>query len=618
MLPRPNRAVVAAIGVVVFLVVGFLWRVHLREPGPEPPALHPAATRMVLGWHLDEARSYDLRIASRVQFGLFHEEPGESLEQQLVATLHLHVLGVGPDGIETGCQLGDATLSQGGVVDPAVDARLRLPFRSTWSPDGHLLVVRVSSELQPAEGAIVEESLRTFQTVVPAGAGLVWSTVEENGSGIYEARYGILPGENLLKTKTGFRDGPKGVRVTVRRSEARCVLASGGTWIDACELEEELEVEASGSTVRARTLATLRLRDEVRATPEIFAPAFAYEELVEREALVANDEENAATEPTIPLGPEVREAYAAWIAHLDEGEGTDPTAMRALAELFQRCPEATALVPDTLLEPGHPKRTRGALLHALELASTPEAQAALGSVVENPLQDHGDRVGALVAVGGLTGAEGSTVDFLWRTAAQRGGVQERDLANTASLSLGCLARTLKETDPDAYGHLRDSLVIALQGSYDAQERSVFLKSLGNTGDPMLVEAAAVHLQDDTASVRAAAAWALGSMDSERSLVVLRECLATEKRGSVRGALASGLDSLSHTDSETLGLVDRMVREEEDENARYSMACYLATRLSAHPAGEATLRALLAGDRSDRIRRFVSDQLLEHEAGNSER
>jgi HEAT repeat protein len=606
------RPIVLSFAVITAACLIVAWYAHDRATTTPPTVLDPQEP-VELAWKEGDQQDYRLEITSHVDVGLLDNDQPLRIEQRLDGTLRLRVTSLTTDEVETACELRAARLVSNGVSDPAVDRQLATPFNADFALDGRLRRLRSTGSLTLSEAAILEEALRCFVLIAPTAADRSWTTTEQCGSGRYEARYEQLADGRISKSKTRFTEGADGTAVDVHESRGIYTLRAGGSWIEACELREMLRVTSRGSVVQSLTTARLQRIEIDEAERAAFDRDSRLGSLNERNDLGSPRPDANAKLIELELDEELRELYTAWLLELDSGTGTDLAAIAALEQLFRSCPEAAALVPETLLSGSHSQRTRGTLLHALERAGTSAAQASLERVATDERHQHGDRIGALVAIGGLQHANGTTIAALWRTAADRSDSTQSDLANTAGLSLGCVGNALRRADPDAYGALRDNLVQALLSSPDAVERSVYLKALGNLADPDLAAQVGAYLTDTDPRVRAAAASSLSTVDGDDNVNALTDALALEDHVRVKRAIALSLDRCTTTTLGTLQLVERLAVEERDEGARDALVRYLGARLEAHPESADTLRQLLQQERSDRIRRYLAERLLEFDS-----
>jgi len=94
-------------------------------------------------------------------------------------------------------------------------------------------------------------------------------------------------------------------------------------------------------------------------------------------------------------------------------------------------------------------RTRADLYLAFELAGSPEAQAALASVLAEPSWSAQDGMRAIVALGGVKNPTADTLAALWNTAVggQSGDGYEH-LPGTAALAPGNLTNGLRAEQGD--------------------------------------------------------------------------------------------------------------------------------------------------------------------------
>jgi hypothetical protein len=511
------------------------------------------------------------------------------VEARVAGTLVLDVAEMEEGGVRGRFRLARASYAASGGPDRARDLRLGTPFDVTFDADGRPRRFAIPDTV-PAEGRVVLEQLvRTFQVVT--GRGPRWTVREENGTGTYVADYRAARDGSIVKRKTAFEtvaveatgfEGPFEARVSRSRGTARL----GGCWVEAVSLEEDLELLARGETVMTSTLRATLVR--LPAVPDL-----------------------AEAEPAAPAGPRVADPdaeLARLVAALDAGGGASASDAHWVRDLLATCPGTAERVVEAIAGGRLDDGAAAALLNALELAGTPEAQAALGTVLEGHAFGRMNRLRAAIALGGVAEPTAEALDSLWRTSERRETGEASEIADTALFALGALAPRSRAADA-AVGPVETRLQARLAAARDEDERGILLGALGNARNRALAPAVLPYLDDGSAYVRASAADALGNMPGRETESRLVERLRTEGDPRVRKALAASLARTEEPAAESLEAVEAMVRDEETAATRLEMARFLGENVERHPSSRATLEHLLRKDRSASIRSYAGKVLL---------
>ena len=109
-------------------------------------------------------------------------------------------------------------------------------------------------------------------------------------------------------------------------------------------------------------------------------------------------------------------------------------------------------------------------------------------------------------------------------------------------------------------------------------------------------------------MRAAAAQALGSLDTRESLVGLTERLRAEPDGRVRAILAVSMGKLGNKSRTTFELCNSLVEREADATARGALARYLVNHLDEFPEAKPTLHRLVKRETDTRTLAYVAGRL----------
>lgn len=566
-----------------------------------PSGTAPEAQRPALRFEAGARQAYRLRLDSTLHLaGDGAAGPG-AVRQAISGTLHLRVLSAGPAGARVAFQLGDVRATLQGRVSPELDRQLARPFLATFGADGTPLDFDLPPDAGDQARAVLEEAIRTFQLVAPPGEGAAWTTEEEHGAGRYRASYRATRDGRLLKAKEAYlRAGPPGAggggRLGIRASAATAFLEPGVSWLARMVVEEDLTASLgegffSRSTLRAE-LALTPLDGALASSLELDAPAPAAPAQAGAPAGTGAPPAAAAA-PGRPVAEVARD--------LEARAGRSAALLYELRGRLLRDPAAAGEVL-ALLRREVADGTAAALLNALGMAATPEAQAALRAVLQDPAAAPLNRVRAALALGGGTDLDEATLAAL-REAAD--GPEGGRLADTAVLALGMAADRLRQEDPERYPGVRDDLLARARRAGDDGRAAVALLALGNARDPALAEVAAARLADPSPAVRDAAAHALGKLGAGADPERLARRLLAEPDAGVRATIAAALRALPPGGASTLALVHDALAREPNPEARYDLACLLGENLAAYPPGRDALAALSTRDPSRRVRQYAA-------------
>jgi HEAT repeat protein len=614
---RRTRVLAIAAGIAAIALGWVLIRWPLRPPGAGEPATDaatplPSSPRLV--WTPGARQVYALAAETEVRLGAPGREPAV-LRQVLGGRLHLRVLEFDGAKARVALQLSDLCLSGGGF-GPDAARDLSHPHVAEFSADGSLRRVVFPPEVTPIGRLQLEESLRTFQTVLPEGAGSTWTVEEDHSMGRYAAAYSRDGRCEISKRKTAYiaagADGGVPGAIEIRRSLTRIRVDPAASWIDRSAVEEDLVQSIDGRSAIASTV-----RATLERLPSAASPGLAIDGEADRllAGMRAADRSGDLSRP--PAGPPARPGKAAGpkelaalrdgVLQFDRIGGRNRSVLFELRRLLREYPDLAWPVRELLDDPSLKPDTITELYHLLEQAGTPEAQQVLQDIIDDPGRSHSNRLQAVIALGGTAWPTDESLEVLWQVAERR--AVDEDLANTASLSLGRMGSSLRDKDPGRYEPLRARLLARLESSGGSLEKSNLLTSIGNTCDRSLSGAVAPYLAAESSQVRDAAAGALGSLPSEGTADCLTRRLPRESDGGVRTSIVESLRRLEARGPETAAIVDGLALREPDAGARFAMARYLAESLGTFPASRPTLQRMMDTDGSERIRNYLARKLL---------
>lgn len=574
-----------------------LWRAG-QAPAPAPGLSFQPGAR----------QAYRLRIDSALRFAGPGAGAPRAIRQEVTGTLHLRVLEADAGGARVALQLDGARLLLDGSSSPSLDGELGQLFLVAFAPDGAPVRFEFPAALSEEARTILEEALRTFQVVVPPAAGAAWRVEEEHATGRYRAAYRAAADGRILKAKEaylGAAEGAPALRVTVRRADATIRLDPRASWIERMVDDEELAVSSGEGAFVDSTLSAELSRvpltgaqaaldlDAAPASPRDLSAALA-------RRLPAP---LAAPAPPPPAGP--ARGLPDLVRALEASDGRGASLLYELRDLLRRDPGAAARLL-ARLRAGAPDGLAAALLNALGMAATEEAQAALRAVIEEPGFARTHRAQAVLALGGAADPGVESLALLRRLAddpAARG----EGLADRAVLSLGIAGDTLRRAGADLYAGVREELARRAEAT-DGSAAATALLALGNTHDPALAPAAAARLADADPGVRSAAVHALGKLGGGADPEVLAGRLALEEHGAVRSEVAAALGALPPPGPAALALVEAALAKEGDPRTRYALARLLGENLERYPAARETLAGLANRDPSRQVRTYAAHAL----------
>jgi len=578
----------------------------LNSPRDEPEAVS-ADARPSLQWREGRSQQYDVRVDSTFLMTMPGAASGQSMALHMDGVLDFRTLEVDPAGVLVGMQFSTMTMSIAGNADPEVNRLLATPFRVRFELNGPPERFEFPAALGEELREVIRNLVRMFQVTIRHGDQ--WLARETNASGSYEAAYSRVGLSTVSKRKRRYVSQVPGSPVPVPEvvSEESISIDRNSDWIAAMSVEE---------TVVTRDPTGLLVEVENRASLDLRSTATAANPVAWR--FVAAAQPDAAAEPARaepqPLEPEEAERQLrSGVGALDVAvEGRRPLIHR-LRDLIRSNGQLPRVLLDMLQNEQLADRTRADLYLAFELAGTPEAQAALASVVTDASWSPQDGMRAIVALGGVANPTAETLSVLWDAA--RGGLtgsDRDDLPGTAALALGNLGRGLRAAREEDYVSLRADLLDGASTASSDHQRAVFLYALGNTADPdPSMRADIVPFLDDPApEVRSAAAKTLGRLGTSEAAEDLLRSFEQERNDQVRGSIAEALAAWDDPSPAAVQSVRTAIRSERDERARYNMAILLANTTPAFPENRAVLEQLIATEQSKRIVQRVSEILHE--------
>ena len=527
--------------------------------------------------------------------------PRHRIRQRCSGTLHMRVFG-GADPVLVGFQVegmriqveGDSAQEPIGPVDGP-------PFWVRFGRDGEVRETVFHADTSAGTRQILEETVRTFQCVMRGGSRVRWSTEEAHSTGDYAADYFVTPKGRIRKSKSAYLAD----EISVERSSAMFVL-SETSWLASAALRDRLVIRPeNGSHVLTKTTASLEAISGVPLqTPDALLATYG-------DALFAVERHRTAPAPRPKdTGPKysVEDVRRAVVA-LNASDGTHTKLVRKLSDQIASDPEFVAVVLEALEAERTSDGTAAAMINALAMANTEEADAGLAEVVRNRDRRHVNRRRATIALGFSWKPNDSVMNTLWETSEDRSSEDATDLSNTALLAIGTTTGTLGKLRSPSYAGNRERLIRRMEGAADQGEREIALMALGNTRDSSVAGAISTQLDAPEYGVRKASAYALRLMKDPVVAERLADRLDVEEDIAVRHEIAASLNRLDVATPRTLALAHARARIEKDESTRYELVALLVRHTAAVRGWRGTFQELLRVENSSRIRKQLGRALF---------
>ncbi|HZI16061.1 MAG TPA: HEAT repeat domain-containing protein, partial [Myxococcus sp.] len=501
-----------------------------------------------------------------------------------------------------GCE-GGQHLFSGRVVparleaDPALDDEARRNLLAMFKPPlyvaqdvrGRVLSVHFDAGQDATARRLVRTLLAVTQFVAEEGGR--WSTEETDASGDFESEYHAGGSANTyVKTKRRYLRGAPGATVPPRTrghldftlfEDGHVREVTGSEVVESGHLREETRVAMTCVGVDTHELPLKRFQ-EARAG-------------LRAEAL-------SATEPAGPHldAKDARlEALAAQLTKRQPPEARAQTHAR-LAALFRTKPAEAEQAARWVRQGTAGAALTGALLEALGRAGTPEAQRALASVLEASRVRLETRAQAAKAAGGVERPTAELAEALTRLV----DAEER-VRDTATLSLGAIARTLALREPEQGSRLVDELLEHCGAKKVATE--VCLRALARSGSPRGLAYAKAALSHRSPEVRGAATEALRAIPGAEPDALLDRVLLGDEDPRVRAQAAVAISQ--RVAGPHMQAAAKVLRDEPSEGVRLEVVRMLGGLRPVDPAAEALLRDAAENDPAASVRR-VAASLLE--------
>ncbi len=461
-------------------------------------------------WLPGAARIYRLELTQATE--VRSDKPALAFTVSLSAELELAVSGCEEARCVLRAELRRPVLDVAGQPpEGSLGAELERPFFIAVDARGQIERLYASREASSAARGYLRAVAAGTRFVGPEPSA-TWSTVEEDGAGVFRVTYAHAGANTFVKrrveqlgitTASGLKPaGQTGLYETA--GETRVTLDDEG-WLATLAGSESLtarpkDVPMSATSSVTVALAVLEARvasehvgsfEDARAGLMAFRLA-AFETGDQR----ARDERRLAGANYDAVRGELLAAEA----------GKEVLALRKLAAVFRTDLGAAGRAASDLF--AMDLEDAAVVLGALAEAGNEPAQAALAEVASSANAHESLRGSAMAAMGRLAEPSETALDAL------RDGLDDASphVRGRATLALGAAAFAAGEEGDDAV----TELLARFETAATAEERALALEALGNSGDVRLLPLAARALSEEAVVVRIAAAAALRFVEDERA------------------------------------------------------------------------------------------------------
>jgi len=460
-----------------------------------------------------------------------------------------------------------------------------------------------------------------------------WETQEDDPNGQYVARYQQAePGSNkynvaraglmaFRKTKTRYLQAvkkagpdefnlptvitPKGEMTAYFDLRAGRMIALSGT--------ESQSIEMAGKTV-ARAQNTVRLNYLGKEILDSAKLAMMREASSQRAKLVAavplsvtaSKEESEASIERTELGTATLESLLADLGNLESssGETNETPLYLKFKALIYLHPESSTSLGKILATSNAKSVTMRVLTGALSAVGHQEAQAALVSVIRARSTDWPALSMLIPALNEASLPTQLAEDTVRDLAFQSSNAE---IASTAQLTLGAMARNLAETSTERATKIVDLFIKKLESSPSVEVTKQMLLALGNAGSTNAFATISQFMNDSSPALRAAAAAALRWVASDQTDALLTRALASDPEASVRleAAVAFGFRKMTER---TFRAQKQAFLTDKNDKVRLGLLRNLWKVHQAFPEVRKLVKEAATKDASQDIRKAAADIL----------
>ena len=571
----------------------------VTEPLASETALPSSLQPVELQWRAGTTQHYDVLIDSSFSMTTAGTGSTQTMPVHVSANLELRTLTVNNDEALVGMILSAVDMEISGQSDTKTNRLLSLPFRVHFTEGGMPTEFEFPAELTLELRGIIENLLRIFQLSLNSGES--WVTSEPHASGLYEAKYQRKSSALIEKNKLRFIESTTDSKPDISSTES-IRLDAKLDWVESMSVDEtQLSTDANGFTIKVISQATLNLRPD---SAKLVSQTVSFWDFSASEPA----DQPVTAIISLPHEEAVKQLHDN-INSLDIAIDNRGIWVHRLRDLIKLDDKLSLVLLQVMKTQTLTDRTRSELYLVLELAGTPQSQAALISIIGNNSWTQHDNLRAIVALSGVSIPTPESISSLWQmtnNAESDGDLAQ--LANTATLALGTLGQGMHTLDNSDYYSLRSDLLNGALSETQPRQRVAYIHALGNTADASLAGDIIGLLNNPEASVRKATAQTVGKLDAQNFANELTQQFEQEESSVVRAAITAALVSWDEPSYQLMSSIQINILTEVDENTRFSMAQLLGRHLQQFPENKAVLKQLLSVEKSKRIRLQVAEVL----------
>lgn len=502
--------------------------------------------------------------------------------------------------------------ADGAIPEADVQAELAKPFLVHFGRDGLVTDVQLATGLGTTGFTFGKSVAALLQRPTKIPDARTWKGQETDISGNAEFTY-RLSGTALEKQKERYLSLVEGVggthpqvkpTVVVLESLHRFLL--GAEWLAPVE---EVHVQERTRVTLGEAFAPMESTLQF-SLAQRSSPGFAKDAEI---AVLGNGKWESTRLDGLPpaevLHRDVaRQAVAGRTlnelsAAMSALESLSPRDRQKEARLFSALTNKLRLDASALREAEHSIRAgrdQRLLLDALGSAGTPESQALLVQLLSENLFDREQTRSSLVNLSlGPSPSEATIAALEERTKDPSHGPQ-------ATLGLGSIAHSLADSRPERAIELVDEISDKLESAKTPTEQSTLLKSLGNSGHPLVLDDCERFMSSPESALRLAAAECARLVPGPRADTLLAQALRDTNEHVANAAAAAALQRPYSTI--LLSPLEELARGSGKKSLRTSATQVLARWLKSHPELRDTIAIVAQSDQDEELRNYASNVL----------
>ncbi|MCB9730192.1 MAG: HEAT repeat domain-containing protein [Deltaproteobacteria bacterium] len=594
-------------------------------------------------FEVGDALAYDVHLEVRSKFnGQAVDVPGmpgqaspsQSYTLGYRSRLELRVLEEGEDGWLVAARIENNEQSLNSQVASSMGEGYELPFLFRMDSRCMLQGIGLSKSVDEQTRMAHQNILLLAEGVMPADPSAnKWTEEQLDDTGIYQATYTVvgpaaeraqapMPPDvptQVLKVRDFYKDvrpiiDTAKATVKILGSRDEFSFAPSGKWLSQAQVHLQLEYVVADKPLVSKQI-DLGLQRTESAGGDAWAKAISRSDyrFWDRMQLTAGGLEpppavrKGRAYDDVPPIPGLGERSMASV--LDEfrrlvqsGEGRSIyRAQIMLLQYLRLHPEAAKLLLAELKTGTMTETERAHAFLGLEMAGTKEAREVLETALADTEMSWADRARAVAALSDIPEPDVAVVQTLTDAARWEGtpidAHDQRELQNTALLSLGHLADTARAEHPDLSEMVRLELSNRFESTADPNALAAVVGAAGNAKDPALWPEVKDQLSHESPHVREMAANAAVKIGAPDVWVSLLDQLQNETDSRVRSKIVYSLIEAGSVPANAVSTLGQLLASEEHVDVRLMLVRLLGQSAATNPDAMAILVARLESETS---------------------